>query len=326
MNKGILYKFFIIPLLLIPLVCPFHINADDYTNLTIVGFDVQLDETNIAYKDNQVVGQQTFIYKCHFVLDNDYIGYINLTINYTPTGQSSVTYTKNSYINGSDFYVSIYVNYYGTYDSSVKPALGSVTYTVNSHNLALKMTNDWQFPIESFTIVKQAMDADLVLTDFYRSSNYVFPIFIAPVNQQIATQYCAPSQLAYFIFGYEFNLQTRNYMNYLNIQNADLVSIDELYFSESMTIKKFTLRYNGSDPGFIKINNLVENDYMPIWFGRYDTYLSTEFAQNFGMSNSYLDDVDNISQGVNTANGYLNVIAQGTNSSNSSAGSLETVF
>lgn len=127
----VLYSIFTISLLF---VVPFNtIHADDYTGSTIVGFNTLYDGVS------EVDSLSKYSYREHFVLDDSYVGYINITLTvkyYNYQGQLSQTVLggNNYFVNGNFIDVPFFITG-ATQASGDRPSINNVTVEYGNHNL-----------------------------------------------------------------------------------------------------------------------------------------------------------------------------------------------
>lgn len=328
MKKGLLS---IICSLLIMLIIPFSVSANgslsapfvgyniyyyDYdTDTYITSYNVDLDDTNFKMSCTNMVNngcmtyQQTSngditgtislkgstgvhnntILKIELILDSNYVGYVNLTHSGT---------TKNYYVNGNK--LEIYTTDTGQ------------TITVNSYQLNRSNNSEFMyiFPIESWNFINQQFEKNRSIVAFYNHSQYTFPMFNANSGDVIGEVWCSNvGEQTILILGTQYNNNNSTVGNYLEFVNCKLVSAQELYYSNSMTIKKYILEC--TNPGFSQVKFKQNMNYMPIYFRRdyNQTDSSIDFALNFRLDNRFFN--------------ILNDIANGTTSSNASSSELD---
>ena len=139
MRKGILV---VIIGIIISTMMPFSIYADDYTGSTIQGFNVSLiDVEQTLVNSGGTSGYMSkYIYEVEFILDDSYIGYINISgeIKFYPYNSSTLTtYNlpgRNYFVNGTSFKLTFQLTGDG-YTVDNRPSLNNTVFIYGNHNL-----------------------------------------------------------------------------------------------------------------------------------------------------------------------------------------------
>lgn len=232
-----------------------------------------------------------YIYEYEFILDNYYVGYVNLTINNT---------SDNYYVNGTSF--------------KVNKNVSNLTITVNNYELNLLDSNktQWFFPIESYSYINHFYTNSFEQVGISQYDNYMYPIFLNDTSKYLA-RYTYDGNGLIVIFGmYSSSISSVSTFNSNSSYNSNytLVSFDTIYAATGFRMVKLTFNNNGSGRNL----NLVFNQaikIVPVYIGTTsDSYLSTDFALRYGLTNELLSN--------------LNIIANGTASSNSSSSGLNS--
>lgn len=230
-----------------------------------------------------------YIYEYEFILDNYYVGYVNLTIN---------NISDNYYVNGTSF--------------KVNKNVSNLTITVNNYELNLLDSNktQWFFPIESYSYINHFYTNSFEQVGISQYDNYMYPIFLNDTSKYLA-RYSYTGNGLIVIFGmYSSSISSVSTFNSNSSYNSNytLVSFDTIYVATGFRMVKLTFNNNGSGGNL----NLVFNQaikIVPVYIGTTSgSYLSTDFALRYGLTNELLSN--------------LNIIANGTSSSNSSSSGL----
>lgn len=141
--KGIILVVF---LSIASIMMPFNVYADSLTTANINGINVTLDE--VTFIDNQTytvsggtvtVQRNYWNYKAEIQLDDSYLGYFNITVNYYYTGRNAtgnVTYngsiTKKVFVNGDKVVLSFGFVANSSYDPLI---YSGTTYTLGTSDV-----------------------------------------------------------------------------------------------------------------------------------------------------------------------------------------------
>lgn len=186
----------------------------------------------------------------------------------------------------------------------------------NGYLETLTEMRQWNFPIESFSAVMFMLQNNYELYGFHEFDYYTYPLFKVNSGDVVANAYINNNQTFTFICAtnnnvYASTLDTNFSVDYGTLQNYTSLGrfmfngfISYLFkfevLNNSGTSRQINLTYNGRNNGF----------FMPIYFNVISNkYISTDFALSFGLTNSYLDNI--------------NIIANGTTQSNSASSGLE---
>ena len=234
-----------------------------------------------------------YLYEYEFVLDNNYVGYVDTNFGVI-------------YVNGNKFIVT---------DTS-----GSITITINSYDLSVMNTERWVYPIESFNAIYFCFNNGFPLASLVGVQTYQFPVFYVQQNQKIYGGRIAANDTHRFIFFMDKNNTSTSILNNFTLSSNSL-SFDNYKIVQRLVVTSGGTTYlmvsidivNSADSSFnyyITWNGSNNTKYMPIYCNSIkNDYISTDFAINFGLSNSMLDNIA--------------LIAQGTQSSNNSSSDLE---
>lgn len=346
-DKGILYKIFIIPLLLIPLVCPFHISAGTVSGgAPIIGVNVYV----IDYEYGKVPVQGTVTLETDMTRWQCVSGSSSRCAVWQSQNTSDVVQNEISgtitYSNGSysaylyefDFvFDDDYVGYV-RFSSQITAGSGNIYYvngshltitsttlinsfTITEYQLASKSDGImWLFPIESFSAINYCLNQNMEQVGLDSFGDYMFPIFQTKAGDVVADQYISiyGTQKFVWIFYVDWNPNNETRLkNHFTFTDINIENIQILQLVGSGSIVKVTMgitsgvNSQGSKP-------IIAKDsfkYMPIYSQRTTDFQfnnnSLEFALKFGLSNTLLDNVQKI--------------ANGTTNSNQDANNLETV-
>lgn len=333
-------------LAVIPLLLPFQMSAETVSGAPIIGVNITLIDYDYSYSpyqgeitlttdqtrwhceswssgcrtwvsegtddvvDNEITGTisytqtiaRSYLYEYDFIFDKAYVGSIRFS-----DGSLGATSTKTYYVNGTHL------------------KLTSTTlidsFTISSYNLNALPENvhQWIFPIESFSFISSFLYYNQsYLKEYYQlNSEYIFPVFNIPSGATIYNLSSGVDKFRCIMFiGNSQAYSLANVKNILidfgslNVDNFQYWSNTRMwqngatgYFvSFDITISSYTTYVIKSKAGFPVI---------PIYFDSLNKpHVSTEFALQFGLSNELLDNIE--------------IIANGTASSNTSSNSLES--
>lgn len=261
------------------------------------------DTNNATQTTHQIIGDvnvsgysntTTSVVEYEFILDASYVGYIVFDDSF------GYTTTTRYYVNGSSFKVSG-LNY-------------TSTFTVTSYSLTRNtLGNEWQFPIESFPwcsyMINNLYDRYYGLNSF---NSYIFPIFDVQPNDVIYSGNTNGQWTWDLIFYANRSVNATNIANYITIPStasfANWTMLNrfnlngtlgyllkvQIVFNTTGSSNAFQLRWHGGP------NADLDALFMPIYFNPVyqKSYISTDFALNFGLSNQLLDDIHFIAENI----------------------------
>lgn len=185
----------------------------------------------------------------------------------------------------------------------------------NGYLETLTKMRQWNIPMESIGAVSYLFVQNYELLT-YDNNVFGYPMFIVPSNGVIHSSWISTGANAFLIFGTDVDIWNKTkLLEYFNINNPDLViSVTQyrtIYFKSDVTyFIKIGISNNSNSKGFT-ISPKETRKIMPIYFGfANDNKISTDFALLWGFSNNLLNN--------------LNIIANGTSQSSSSASDLES--
>lgn len=275
---------------------------------------------NITY--SQVQSDQTTYYTVQVILDETYVGYVRVTQGGT---------TRTYYINGNQFeFVSAdntaisIASYSLTKKSSVQSLEQIIDLLTDIEDEvddiepilnALLDKTDFNFPIESYNFVSYWIGLGKSPISFYNDSYYTFPMFELSTNDQIWRSSLSSGESQIVIFGIDKYITGSNFDSYFTIpsgfsvqyENVGLIPLSPTSYGR---IVKYTFTNNNSSSASIILNYIGSNTrIMPIYSrNSKESFISTDFALQFGLSNQLLND--------------LHIIANGTAGSSQTASSV----
>lgn len=273
------------------------IDGATYQNITDIEFNNSyLAPFNVS---NRV------LYQVEIILDNNYVGYFD--INYQIDNSN---YSNTIYINGNST----------TYN--INPSQGStqpINISISNINLTLNNDNDWYFPIESYPFIKSCFDNNLELSGINNYNSYFYPTFKLYQNDVVASLSSLNETEFYLIFYSNDNIRNLERFNErFSFSNSNFIakSID---VNNPFTYTDGQARFllckvliscsPNSTSYFSYVGNRNGFYFMPVYSGN-GLNLSTDFALSFGLSNSFLENI--------------NIIANGNTQSNQSSSQADT--
>lgn len=255
-------------------------------------------DTSNQYVNHQILGEiiddtyyelTTRIYEYEFILDSSYVGYITFSSSFG--SNSNATY----YINGTSFKVTA---------TTLTRSFTVSAYSLNRNDLG----NQWSYPIESFPW------ASYMLNNLYNRyyginsySSYIFPIFNVQPGDVIYAGNTAATWTWDLILYVNRSVNSSSIGNYITLpanasfQNWTMINRFNLNGTLGYLFKVqivFNISSGSSSNSFNLVwkggpNSNLDALLMPIYFNPvYDrSYISTDFALNFGLSNQLLDDL-----------------------------------
>lgn len=264
------------------------------------------------------------VYRVQLILDSDYVGYVYITHG----GVSKPWYVNGNIIEFNDVLSGNTISI-GNYHLTKKSSLDSLEEIINLLtdiesevddiepllNSLLDKT-DFNFPIESYNFVSYWIGLGKSPISFYQDSYYTFPMFDLSTNDQIWRSSLASGESQIVIFGIDKYITASNFDSYFTIpsgfsytyQNVGLIPLSPSSYGR---IVKYTFTNNNSSSASVILNYIGSNTrIMPIYSrNSKESFISTDFALQFGLSNQLLED--------------LHIIANGTSGSNESVSNLD---
>ena len=294
------------------LVPPFDIYADTYmTNSNIVGCNV------ISLTSNN--GNFEHIIRCG--LDNYYrgIGYINFKY-YLGSNTSSTDAQRYISIDGTSFETTI-----NTSSQSInlnKPITTNGIASSSNYKLVEGAYDiiQYQFPVESLTAisnVKQNSQSTNQFSSLYTEANYnVYPMFYVPQGNTVLRLYNSGQNPIKLIIGFKGQIDSgSDFQNtLLNIPSTIDVEVVSNVFRYSNSFRFFHVNLVSNIDSNYSYSLVARKDLyvIPIYLqdSRFKTYISTSFAEVWGLQSSLMENIE--------------IIANGSNSTNQSSSELET--
>lgn len=308
---------------------PFSVSANQSLPAPFWGVNVKMigrDVERYATSESISISMSNMNFNCQSVSSGACLVYSPVSPNSSITGTISVTNgTTNYYLYEYEFILD--GNYIGTvtldtfgmiYVSGDRFTVTDTSSTININitNYNLSANNDfqrWDYPIESFPWASYMLNS--LGKRYYginRVNNYMFPIFNLQNNDVIYTTTAAKAWTYDLIF-----YANRSVNNAANMSN--FIQLSNGSFKNYQMINRFSL--NGrlgylckvqiGDFTFSNANQEITltwiggNDslFMPIYMNpEYDaSFISTDFALNFGLSNRLLDSLEYLVQGTPAA-------------------------
>lgn len=299
-SKGL--KVLVSIVMALSLLTPFTIHADDYSNSTIVGFNVNLVSGESTTQNDLSTG---YVYDIEWILDDYYVGSINLSFTVNGTNQFT-SQARNYYVNGNRFKASFWMyQATGNNNSQERPSVANVTYTVNSTNLT-KIPNGlerWDYPMESFSIITPTFD-NMEYIGIDEFNEYKFPIFKIKTNDLVYHGYVNANEEFEFIFAISKDLWSQNlFKQHFQISESYEIKqyryVDNFYwgnyFFNILYVKIKILASNLYDIRYVGTDGV----YIPIYYRKTNfKNINTEFALTFGLRNEVLDNLQKIADGT----------------------------
>lgn len=251
-------------------------------------YDGSVDGT--IYANTTQTGTSTNeIYQVDLILDNDYIGYVNIT-------QSNRS--NNYYVNGNKI------------SFTVTNPTNLTQLTVNNYSLQLKEDSDleflmWQYPIESYNFVSYWLGLGKLPIELFQDSYYTYPVFELNTNDQIWRSSMSSGQSQIVIFGIDKYITASNFDSFFTIpsgfsveyENIGLIPLTPTTFGR---IVKYTFTNNNSSSASVILTYKgSDTRIIPIYSrNSREKFISTDFALQFGLSNKLLENLDIIANGT----------------------------
>lgn len=271
-------------------------------------YDGSVDGT--IYANTTQTGTSTNeIYQVDLILDNDYIGYVNIT-------QSNRS--NNYYVNGNKI------------SFTVTNPTNLTQLTVNNYSLQLKENSDleflmWQYPIESYNFVSYWLGLGKLPIELFQDSYYTYPVFELNTNDQIWRSSMSSGQSQIVIFGIDRYITASNFDSYFTIpsgfsveyENIGLIPLTPTTYGR---IVKYTFTNNNSSSASVILTYKgSDTRIIPIYSrNSREKFISTDFALQFGLTNKLLENLDIIANGTQSSNDSVSNLDDATNDLNDS--------
>lgn len=198
----------------------------------------------------------------------------------------------------------------------------SNTSLANDYLETISLYRQWNVPFESISGISYMLNKDFPIYEFRQYNDYQFPIFTIspndiPLSISTSDQNELYSEIILIVMWDRApSLSTMN--RYMPLTDGVWKSQERLYQfpvgNKNWLIAKYIAGDFTTTTASNNITHLYTSDtnFTPIYFGYTGNlkYVSTDFALNFGLSNTLLDNIE--------------IIANGTTQSNSAASDLET--
>ena len=353
MKKGI--SALLTSILIISMI-PFSLFADysdgEFDNDSVNGVQVEEYEETLS-------GVQGTRYRFNIILDGFYVGNFQIHVEYDSYNVDSgnwdhYTINRTVYVCGYDTYFETWMRsnwlppssitwsasvnnsdqcqYVGRMESTTllnyliairntlnnnEPVQTSFLGLIDQKIEQLTYLRQWNFPIESLSVISYFYQYyNLSLNDLFNYGSYSYPVFNLNTSFSLRSKWgnntTNYSQL--FIFAIDKNVYDISSFNSIfSLTNGSIVSITEIYRNyyqlKGYSIVKAEIYSTSSN--YFTLSLLQSCNMIPIYFDyKSNKNISTDFALVYGLSNQLLDD--------------LHIIAQGTNSSNSSVSDLDS--
>ena len=272
------------------------------TNGTGSGLTIALPSQTIKNTTKGQITSETnsIVTEFEFVLDNYYVGSFDFTI----SNSLGLSDTDTLFVNGTTV----------TYTKIMNVSETDWSFTINNYDLNILDSNKimWMYPIESYNIVSYGLN-NLEQLGLYNQSNYIYPIFSLQKNSIMYRTYSVSGKDYVFVFALNQNIYNAsivsNFLSFTNFTLKEYNFINRFYTNATNNqftyLYRFILTANNTDASSIKYigNNNISTTYMPIYFNDINNqYISTDFALNYGLSNSLLNNLDIIANGTNQSN------------------------
>lgn len=343
-------------------VRPFDIYASSFDSSNIVGTYAEiLSYTSIEPEVQTVSGDKycnaDFLVEVHVILDDSYIGnitgdlrlsYYSYTISNNTATQVVNTYNLNNstyYVNGTEFTISFNLRTMIRINNNIQnPVLNSnMLFTVDDSEVVVIPENSRAFniPFESLNFYYQLFyNGNFDSLDYsFDNYNMNLPIYFIPANsivyQGLANNTSNANFNRSFTFVFATDLQFSNTTTLANVlqldstwrlSNMKIISYSTLNigsYSKTIRIVRFDVKPSTAVAQTIKLKPNADCYFTPIFAGyTYSYYVSTEFAMQFNLTNSMLDDIHEIAYGNTNSDNRSNELETDLNNFESSKDDL----
>lgn len=249
------------------------------------------------------------LYCFELVLNDDYVGYISLSLKQGSTYVIGSDSNDDYVINGNKLRINFVLQ------GEVTNTDPNFTLNINSYELIKSSYNSWNFPIESFPFIYQFMDNGIKMEDLINYNKYTYPIYRTYNDNKILFQVYIPNNVdVEIVFMITRYINDNNFLNYFRTDHdSDLVIKDYQLITSDFGTPNRNFRFckmtlgNSSQSTTFRFYAKESFLFIPIYLSRKDfTNVSTDFALTFGLSNALLDNLDIITNGNNTSNSSVN--------------------
>lgn len=196
----------------------------------------------------------------------------------------------------------------------------SNTSLANTYLDSISQIKSWNVPLESlpFTYSILTYEANKIVESInhYYSE---YPIISLVTRNYLYAVYSTNSTGQYYlIFGTDSLSNTiPRFQQYFEITNANIISITPIYNSY-FRYDFYVVKFERISSGYCYFRNIANVNFIPVYMASVDNKnISTDFALRWGLSNSFLDNIQIIANGTNESNSAVS----GLDSSNSTMAS-----
>lgn len=263
-------------------------NGQTYYSTGLAGGSMAIKGTISINNNSSYSFSYTRIIECNVILDNNYIGSINLQLT-----NGNYNHTENIYVNGTVAtctFVDTSSNQTGNYSVNISYSL------IQNNN-----TERWDFPIESLNAVTFCLLLNYPFKNLYYYNTYKYPLFEIDTNKRLFEIWGSPNQEFIIIGGFQIPNGINNHDDYLIFENCTVLNRQVINYMYGISVVKYHIKSNTSN--WVRFLAKQKFNYMPIYYNTYDfNLLSTDFALSYGLTNSFLDNISIIANGNNQSN------------------------
>lgn len=251
------------------------------------------------------------------ILDNNYVGYIKCRVR-DSNNSSNVLFNQELAINGNS-------TSFQFVDSNT--SLTNTTYIISFDEQLLIENNSnerWNFPIESFNAIYPLLYNNYKISSINQYNSYIYPIFNISSGSILYTNGGVPKgDYLDLIFAISpSSITVNNFTQFFDIRYSSNNTFDIEFIryitpdikadvsNPDSNFRFVHYRLNNNNNATVTYSIYASRDiyFMPIYnqWGSYSKNITTDFALQFGLSNSLLDNINIIANGNQGSNNSVN--------------------
>lgn len=202
------------------------------------------------------------------------------------------------------------------------------TSLANTYLLTITQLRQWHIPIESFVFNYFLFNSGYTISDIITYNYWDYPIFNVPANSYIDYRWINPDQDYYFILGVNKAISSTLDLNLNFTVSSGNMIFDEI-ISTTLNFNFVKFHVVNIDNGYFAITPNTNIKLIGVLSMRSDYYnrknFSTDYALVWNLSNKLLDNIQLIANGSSSSNSSSSSLDSTTSNFSSNANDLVTI-